>query len=57
MHGGYIVHNIMVVQDFVKQYSMKAAKPSCLIKIVLHKAYDTGDWSFLKKNVSVFGLF
>ncbi|XP_056691888.1 uncharacterized protein [Spinacia oleracea] len=49
VHGRYIVHNIMVVQDLVRHYGRKGVKPSCLMKIDFQKAYDTVDWSFLKE--------
>ncbi|XP_056695390.1 uncharacterized protein [Spinacia oleracea] len=49
VHGRFIVHNIMVVQDMVRQYGRKGVKPSCLMKIDLQKAYDTVDWQFLQE--------
>ncbi|XP_021861241.1 uncharacterized protein [Spinacia oleracea] len=49
VNGRFIVHNIMVVQDLVRQYGRKGVKPSCLMKIDLQKAYDTVDWQFLQE--------
>ncbi|XP_056687940.1 uncharacterized protein [Spinacia oleracea] len=49
VHGRFIVHNIMVVQDLVRQYGRKGVKPSCLMKIDLQKAHDTVDWQFLQE--------
>ncbi|XP_021835103.2 uncharacterized protein [Spinacia oleracea] len=49
VHGRYIVHNIMVVQDLVRHCGRKGVKPSCLMKIDLQKAYDTVDWQFLQE--------
>ncbi|XP_010689006.1 uncharacterized protein LOC104902800 [Beta vulgaris subsp. vulgaris] len=43
VHGRYIIHHVMVVQDLVKKYNRKNASPSCMIKMDLQKAYDTVD--------------
>ena len=56
VHGRYIVHNIMVVQDLVKHYGRKDVKPSCLMKINLQKAYDTVDWNFLLQMLEQLGF-
>ena len=41
MHGRFIVHNITVVQDLVKNYAKKQAAAGCMLKIDIQKAYDT----------------
>ena len=52
VHGIYIIHNIMVIQDLVKQhYGRKHAQPSCLLKIYLQKAYDTVSWDFITEMI------
>ena len=33
VHGRYIVHNIMIIQDLGKHYGMNSANPSCVIMI------------------------
>lgn len=48
VHSRNIVHNIVIVQDLVRHYNRKAAKPICIIKVDMQKAYDTVNWSFLK---------
>lgn len=50
------MHNIIVVQDLVKHYGRKNVKPSWLMKIYLHKAYDTFDWLFLKAMLEQLGF-
>ncbi|XP_056685736.1 uncharacterized protein [Spinacia oleracea] len=53
VHGRYIVHNIMVVQDLVRHYGRKGVKPSYLMNIDLQKAYDTVDWQFLQEMLEL----
>lgn len=40
VHGRYIVHNIMVVQDIAKENGRKLASPSFMINFDLEKAYN-----------------
>ncbi|XP_056691786.1 uncharacterized protein [Spinacia oleracea] len=56
VHGRYIVHNIMVIQDLVRYYGRKSVKPSCLLKVDLQKAYDTVDWCFLQEMLEILGF-
>lgn len=42
------MHNILLCQDIVKQYSRSYSPPRCLLKIDLCKAYDTMDCYFIR---------
>lgn len=46
VHGRFIIHNIMIIQDIVKHYGMKSTSPGCLMKTNIQKPYDTVDWTF-----------
>ena len=47
--GRNIMHNILLCQDLVKQYTRKNCYSSCLMKMDLYKAYDMMDWKFIKE--------
>ncbi|XP_062118356.1 uncharacterized protein LOC133831972 [Humulus lupulus] len=44
VRGRCIAHNIMILQDLIKNYGRALTSPRCAIKIDLSKAYDTVDW-------------
>ncbi|XP_062094080.1 uncharacterized protein LOC133800129 [Humulus lupulus] len=46
----------MVCQDLVRYYDRRGAKPNCLIKIDIKKAYDIVDWEFLEEMLVAFGF-
>ncbi|XP_062085957.1 uncharacterized protein LOC133792067 [Humulus lupulus] len=43
IRGHSIAHNIMILQDLIKNYGRASTSPRCAIKIDLSKAYDTVD--------------
>uniref|UniRef100_A0A803NRK1 Reverse transcriptase domain-containing protein n=1 Tax=Cannabis sativa TaxID=3483 RepID=A0A803NRK1_CANSA len=45
VQGRAIAHNVMILQDILKNYRRKNVSPRCTIKIDISKAYDTVDWS------------
>ncbi|XP_062085381.1 uncharacterized protein LOC133791470 [Humulus lupulus] len=48
IQGRSIAHNVMILQDILKNYRMKNTSPRCTIKIDISKAYDTVDWQFVE---------
>ncbi|XP_062106727.1 uncharacterized protein LOC133818056 [Humulus lupulus] len=48
VRGRTIAHNIMILQDLIKNYGRANTSPRCAIKIDISKAYDTVDWLFLE---------
>ncbi|XP_062114042.1 uncharacterized protein LOC133825062 [Humulus lupulus] len=54
VRGRSIAHNIMILQDLIKNYSRAITSPRCAIKIDISKAYDTVDWLFLVNLLKAF---
>ncbi|XP_062108179.1 uncharacterized protein LOC133819045 [Humulus lupulus] len=48
IQGRSIAHNVMILQDILKNYRRKNTSPHCTIKIDISKAYDTVDWNFIE---------
>ncbi|XP_062075420.1 uncharacterized protein LOC133779477 [Humulus lupulus] len=48
VQGRSIAHNVMILQDILKNYRRKNTSPRCAIKIDISKAYDTVDWKFVE---------
>ncbi|XP_062100800.1 uncharacterized protein LOC133806725 [Humulus lupulus] len=44
VRGRSLAHNILIIQDLIKNYNRKNSSPRCALKIDLSKAYDTVDW-------------
>ena len=42
-----MMDNIFLVQEILRKYARKRSSPRCLLKIDLHKAYDSISWEFL----------
>ncbi|XP_062104315.1 uncharacterized protein LOC133815494 [Humulus lupulus] len=54
--GRSIAHNVMILQDLLKNYKRKTVSPRCAIKIDISKAYDTVNWDFLEALLNAFNL-
>uniref|UniRef100_A0A803PTQ2 Reverse transcriptase domain-containing protein n=1 Tax=Cannabis sativa TaxID=3483 RepID=A0A803PTQ2_CANSA len=56
VQGRSIAHNVMILQDLLKNYKRKNTSPRCALKIDISKAYDTVDWDFLEDLLNAFKL-
>ncbi|XP_074267063.1 uncharacterized protein LOC141590365 [Silene latifolia] len=54
--GRDIVGNILICQDLIKLYKRRTCLPRLMMKIDLHKAYDSIEWSFLKDMLAALGF-
>ncbi|XP_060968340.1 uncharacterized protein LOC115702274 [Cannabis sativa] len=56
VQGRLIAHNIMILQDILKNYNRKNVSPRCTIKVDISKAYDTVNWDFLEDLLNAYNL-
>uniref|UniRef100_A0A803PPM0 Reverse transcriptase domain-containing protein n=1 Tax=Cannabis sativa TaxID=3483 RepID=A0A803PPM0_CANSA len=56
VQGESIAHNVMILQDLLKNYNRKNISPWCAIKIDISKAYDTVNWDFLEDLLATYNL-
>ncbi|XP_022031030.1 uncharacterized protein LOC110931970 [Helianthus annuus] len=54
--GRKISDNILLTQELMHNYYRNSGPPRCAFKVDIQKAYDTVDWSFLKKFLIGFGF-
>ena len=47
--GRELLFNVLTCQDLVRGYNRKGISPRCIMKIDLHKAFDSVHWNFLKE--------
>ncbi|XP_062103573.1 uncharacterized protein LOC133814656 [Humulus lupulus] len=56
VQGRSIAHNVMILQDILKNYRRKNTSPRCTIKIDISKAYDTVDWNFVEDLLNALNI-
>ncbi|GJW02004.1 putative RNA-directed DNA polymerase, partial [Tanacetum coccineum] len=56
LSGRCISDNILLTQELMKGYHLNRGAARCAFKVDIQKAYDTVDWSFLRKALQCFGF-
>lgn len=46
--GRFMMENIFLVQELIREYMKKRTTPKCMLKVDIRKAFDSISWSFLK---------
>ncbi|GJS59063.1 RNA-directed DNA polymerase, eukaryota, reverse transcriptase zinc-binding domain protein [Tanacetum coccineum] len=54
--GRQITDNILISQELLREYNWKNRAKRVSFKIDIQKAYDTINWGFLEKTLSLFGF-
>ena len=49
VHGRELLFNVLLCQDITRGYNRKVLPPSCIVKVDLHKAFDSVHWAFLQE--------
>ncbi|GAV92089.1 RVT_1 domain-containing protein, partial [Cephalotus follicularis] len=55
IEGRHIKDNILLSQELLKGYHLNRGAPRCALKVDLHKAYDSMDWSFILSMLKLIG--
>ena len=48
IHGRNLADNVQLAQELLRKYALRRSSPRYLIKVDLHKTYDSVSWSFLR---------
>jgi len=48
VQGREIIYNVLICQDLARGYNRKHISPRCMLKVDLHKAFDSIHWNFVK---------
>ena len=48
MKGRELLFNVLICQDTVRGYTRKGISPRCIMKIDLHKAFNSVHWGFIQ---------
>jgi len=47
--GRELLFNFLLYQNLVRGYNRKHVTPSCIMKVDLHKAFDSVHWDFIQE--------
>uniref|UniRef100_A0A803PAZ3 Reverse transcriptase domain-containing protein n=1 Tax=Cannabis sativa TaxID=3483 RepID=A0A803PAZ3_CANSA len=56
VQGRSIAHNVMILQDILKNYNRKNISPRCTLKVDISKVYDTVNWEFLEALLNAYKI-
>ena len=54
--GRLLMENVLLASELVKNYHKDTVTPRCLMKIDISKAFDSVQWDFVLKSLSVLGF-
>ena len=54
--GRRLMENVLLASELVKNYHKDTVTPRCLMKIDISKAFDSVQWDFVLKSLSVLGF-
>lgn len=56
VQGRLLMENVLLASELVKDYHKELISPRCLMKIDISKAFESVQWSFVLKSLSVLGF-